>query len=92
MERFREWPCPLVITDMRMPDGDGLKVMSGIRTLAPETAIIFLTAYGSVPEAVKAMKGGACDYLVKPISFDQLHEAAQRVLKIDSSRGRRPAD
>jgi DNA-binding NtrC family response regulator len=87
LERFRSWPCPLVITDMRMPDGDGLKVMSGIRTLAPETAVIFLTAYGNVPEAVKAMKGGACDYLVKPISFEQLHEAAQRVLKMDSSRG-----
>jgi DNA-binding NtrC family response regulator len=70
-----------------MPDGDGLKVMSGIRTLAPETAVIFLTAYGNVPEAVKAMKGGACDYLVKPISFEQLHEAAQRVLKMDSNRG-----
>jgi len=87
LERFRSWPCPLVITDMRMPDGDGLKVMSGIRTLAPETAVIFLTAYGNVPEAVKAMKGGACDYLVKPISFEQLHEAAQRVLKMDSRRG-----
>jgi len=89
LERFRSWPCPLVITDMRMPDGDGLKVMSGIRTLAPETAVIFLTAYGSVPEAVKAMKGGACDYLVKPISFEQLHEAAQRVLKMDPSWGQR---
>jgi len=66
---------------MRMPDGDGLKVMSGIRTLAPETAVIFLTAYGSVPEAVKAMKGGACDYLVKPISFEQLQEAALRFLR-----------
>jgi len=87
LERFRSWPCPLVITDMRMPDGDGLKVMSGIRSLAPETAVIFLTAYGSVPEAVKAMKGGACDYLVKPISFEQLHEAAQRVLTVDPSRG-----
>jgi len=86
LERFRLWPCPLVITDMRMPDGDGLKVMSGIRTLAPETAVIFLTAYGSVPEAVKAMKGGACDYLVKPISFEQLHEAAQRVLKMAPNR------
>lgn len=88
VERFRLRPCPLVITDMRMPDGDGLKVMSGIRTLAPETAVIFLTAYGSVPEAVRAMKGGACDYLVKPISFDQLHEAAQRVLKMDCGRSR----
>ena len=55
VERFRLRPCPLVITDMRMPDGDGLKVMSGIRTLAPETAVIFLTAYGN-------MSGGSRGY------------------------------
>ena len=77
---FRVAPCPLVITDMRMPDGDGLRVMQGVRSVAPQTAVIFLTAFGNVPEAVQAMKEGACDYLVKPISFDQLHEAAQRVL------------
>jgi DNA-binding NtrC family response regulator len=80
IERFRTMPCPLVITDMRMPDGDGLRVMQGVRALAPETAVIFLTAYGNVPEAVHAMQEGACDYLVKPISFEQLQQAAERVL------------
>jgi len=69
MERFRSSPCPLVITDMRMPDGDGLGVMQHVRALAPETAVILLTAYGNVPEAVLAMQQGACDYLVKPVSF-----------------------
>jgi DNA-binding NtrC family response regulator len=78
--RFRSAPCPLVITDMRMPDGDGLHVMQGVRALAPETAVIFLTAFANVPEAVHAMRAGACDYLVKPISFEQLKEAATRVL------------
>ena len=77
-------PFSLVVTDMRMPDGDGLKVMRGVRSLAPRTAVIFLTAYGNVPEAVEAMKGGACDYLVKPVSFDRLQEAAFRVLRIAS--------
>jgi len=52
MERFRSSPCPLVITDMRMPDGDGLGVMQHVRALAPDTAVIFLTAFGNVPEAV----------------------------------------
>ena len=80
MERFRSSPCPLVITDMRMPDGDGLGVMEHVRALAPETAVIFLTAYGNVPEAVLAMQQGACDYLVKPVSFEQLRQAAARVL------------
>ena len=80
LAKFRYQPYPLVITDMRMPDGDGLQVMQGVRTMSPETAVIFLTAFGNVPEAVAAMKEGACDYLVKPISFDQLREAAQRIL------------
>jgi len=80
LARFRSELCPLVITDMRMPDGDGLDVIQGVRALAPQTAVILLTAYGNIPEAVAAIKEGACDYLVKPISFDQLKEAAQRVL------------
>ncbi|HXX21532.1 MAG TPA: sigma-54 dependent transcriptional regulator [Terriglobia bacterium] len=80
MERFRSSPCPLVITDMRMPDGDGLRVMQHVRALAPDTAVIFLTAFGNVPEAVLAMQRGACDYLIKPVSFEQLRQAAARVL------------
>ncbi len=67
-------------TDMRMGDGDGLAVMEGVRQMAPGTAVILLTAYGSVPEAVLTMKEGACDYLQKPVSFEQLEEAAQRIL------------
>jgi DNA-binding NtrC family response regulator len=77
---FRNAPCGLVVTDMRMGDGDGLAVMQGVRQIAPETAVILLTAYGSVPEAVLTMKEGACDYLMKPVSFAQLEEAAQRIL------------
>jgi DNA-binding NtrC family response regulator len=80
LERFRLAPCPLVVTDMRMPDGDGLRVMQEVRALAPETAVIFLTAFANVPEAVKAMREGACDYLIKPISFEQLRESAARVM------------
>jgi DNA-binding NtrC family response regulator len=82
--KFRGTPCPLVVTDMRMPDGDGLSVLQGVREIAPETAVVFLTAFGSIPEAVLTMKEGACDYLVKPISFDTLKQAAHRVL--DNSR------
>ncbi|HEX4074082.1 MAG TPA: sigma-54 dependent transcriptional regulator [Candidatus Acidoferrales bacterium] len=79
--KFRGAPCPLVVTDMRMPDGDGLSVLQGVREIAPQTAVVFLTAFGSIPEAVLTMKEGACDYLVKPISFDSLKQAAHRVLE-----------
>jgi DNA-binding NtrC family response regulator len=90
LERFRLMPVPLVITDMRMPDGDGLRVLEGVRALAPETAVIFLTAFANVPEAVHAMREGACDYLVKPISFEQLKEAATRVLAPHREKGGTP--
>ncbi len=79
--KFRATPCPLVITDMRMPDGDGLQVLQDVRRLAPETAVVFLTAFGSIPEAVHTMREGACDYLVKPVSFDQLRQTARRLLE-----------
>jgi DNA-binding NtrC family response regulator len=85
LARFRAGLHPLVVTDVRMPDGDGFQVMREVRRLAPQTGVILLTAFGSVPDAVTAMKGGACDYLVKPVVFDELLRAAQRVLGRDLS-------
>ncbi len=70
----------LVVTDIRMPDGTGMEVMRSARELSPETAVILLTAYGSVPDAVSAMRDGALDYLTKPISFDQLQATAAQVM------------
>jgi DNA-binding NtrC family response regulator len=72
---------PLVVTDVRMPDGDGLHLMRSLRASSPSTAVIVLTAFGSVPEAVQAMRGGACDYLTKPISFEELQSAVERVMR-----------
>jgi DNA-binding NtrC family response regulator len=80
LTKFRQAPCPLVVTDMRMPDGDGLRVMRGLREVDPRVGVIFLTAFGSVPEAVRAMHEGACDYLVKPVCFEQLRDVAERVM------------
>ena len=71
----------LVVSDMRMADGDGLDVMRSARSASPDVAVILLTAYGSVPDAVHAMRSGAFDYLSKPISFEQLEEAAARVMR-----------
>ena len=63
-----------------VPEEDGFFVMRAARALAPHTAVILLTAFASVPDAVAAMKDGACDYLVKPVSFEQLEQAAERIL------------
>src|SRR5580692_13025981 len=70
----------LVVTDMRMPDGTGMEVMRAARKASPDTAVILLTAHGSVPDAVAAMRDGALDYLTKPIPFDRLQATAAQVL------------
>jgi len=70
----------LVVSDMRMPDGTGIEVMRAARKAWPETAVILLTAYGSVPDAVNAMRDGALDYLTKPIPFDRLQAAASQLI------------
>jgi len=70
----------LVVTDIRMPDGTGMEVMRASRQLSPGTAVILLTAFGSVPDAVNAMRDGALDYLTKPISFEQLQATAAKVM------------
>jgi two-component system response regulator AtoC len=86
LEKFGRGMHPLIVTDIRMPgtDGtgeDGLWVMRAARALAPQTAVILLTAFASVPDAVAAMKDGACDYLIKPVVFEQLEKTAERILE-----------
>jgi len=81
MGKFQENRFPLVVSDVRMPDGNGFDLMRTIRSENPSTAVILLTAFGTVPDAVRAMRGGACDYLSKPVSFEQLQSAVARVLK-----------
>jgi DNA-binding NtrC family response regulator len=71
----------LVVSDIRMRDGDGFEVMCSVLKDSPTTAVILLTAYGSVPEAVQSMRSGAFDYLTKPVSFEQLQAAAARVMQ-----------
>lgn len=80
LAKFKRGQYALVVTDIRMPDGDGFTVMRSVQAVAPSTAVILLTAFASVPDAVEAMKSGACDYLVKPISFERLEQAAARIL------------
>jgi DNA-binding NtrC family response regulator len=81
MRKFASQHFPLVVTDVRMPDGDGLQLMRSLRATSPSTAVIVLTAFGNVPEAVQAMRGGACDYLTKPVSFEELLSVVERVMR-----------
>ncbi len=79
----------LVVTDVRMRDGDGFEVIGLVRQHLPGAAVIVLTAFGNVPEAVRSMRDGALDYLTKPVSFDQLQAVAERVMAKGQGPGSR---
>jgi DNA-binding NtrC family response regulator len=81
LDKFRAGQHSLVITDVRMPGRDGFELMREMQTSSARTAVILLTAYGCVPDAVEAMRNGACDYLVKPVCFEKLELAVEQVLR-----------
>lgn len=62
----------VVLTDVRMPGATGFDVLRGVRERSPRTAVVLMTAYATVPDAVTAVKLGAYDYLAKPIDADEL--------------------
>ena len=57
----------VVLTDLRLPQGDGFGVLRSAKELDPEISVIVMTAYGSIKDAVAAMKEGATDFLAKPV-------------------------
>jgi DNA-binding NtrC family response regulator len=70
----------LVLTDVNLPDGDGLELLSYIKKNYPQTVVIVITGYGTIDSAVKAIKSGAYDYLTKPIIDDELRLAVERAI------------
>ncbi|HEY6196880.1 MAG TPA: sigma-54 dependent transcriptional regulator [Candidatus Eisenbacteria bacterium] len=70
----------LVLLDVRMPDGSGLDLLPEIRELWPATEVVMLTAYGTVEEAIRAMKQGAHDFLTKPCSLSELEAVLAKAL------------
>jgi len=71
----------LVITDLRMPEMDGLELLQELKSNFPNLPVIVLTAFGTVENAVKAMHLGAYHYLIKPVNFDELKLVVQKALK-----------
>src|SRR5574337_788571 len=71
LQRLAAEPFQVVLTDLRMPEVDGLEVLRGARARSPAPEVVLMTAYGTAQSAVEAMKAGAADYLVKPFSMDE---------------------
>src|ERR687886_1849251 len=74
-------PFSLVLTDLRMPHGSGLDVLRAARAADPEVPVVVMTAYGSIDEAVQAMKDGAHDFLQKPVDSNHLLLLVERALE-----------
>ena len=74
-------PYRLVLTDLRMPGGTGLDVLRAARAADPDVPVIVMTAYGSIDEAVQAMKDGAHDFLQKPVDSNHLILLIRRALE-----------
>jgi NtrC-family two-component system response regulator AlgB len=79
-------PVDLVLTDYRMAELNGLELLQRIKRQAPETAVILMTAYATVENAVAAMKAGAYDYLQKPFSLEQVRYVVDRALEMRNLR------
>jgi DNA-binding NtrC family response regulator len=71
-EKIKFYNYPMVITDVRMPDGSGIELVSEIKKKNPGTKIIVITAYGKVEDAVTALKSGAEDYILKPFPAEKI--------------------
>lgn len=77
----KDTPYDVVITDLRLPDADGIEVLKSCKRNSPETMVIVITAHGSVDTAVEAMKYGAFDYITKPFSMEELLMMVKRLIR-----------
>jgi len=90
VDRFREHTPDVVLTDLVLPDIDGIEVLERVQRLDREVPVIVMTAYGSVDSSVKAMRTGAYDYITKPLDLDDLQAKLRRAS--ETSRLRRQVD
>src|SRR3989441_5479338 len=81
LDRLQDGAIDLIVTDLKMPGLTGLELLRAAKTIAPDVDVILLTAFGTVEEAVKAMKDGAYDFLTKPFRREQLIKLIDKALE-----------
>ncbi len=74
----------VVLTDIKMPGMDGMDLLSEVKSRAPDTQVIVITAFGTIEMAVEAMKAGAFEYVTKPFNRDELKITVQKALRLRS--------
>lgn len=90
LSRFREHSFDVVITDIRLPDLSGLKLLAELKALDQKVPVILVTGHGSANTAIEAMRSGAFEYLLKPLDIDVLQSVLDRALET-SRMARTPA-
>jgi DNA-binding NtrC family response regulator len=80
LEQLRQARPAVVLTDLKLPDGDGLGVLRAAKELDAQVPVVVMTAYGSIQDAVLAMKEGAMDFLAKPVDPDHLLLLVERAI------------
>ncbi len=81
LQKIEKESFDLVLTDLKMPKVDGIQLMTEIARLKPEILTIMMTGHGTIDSALEAMKRGASDYLMKPLSIDELIIRIRKVLE-----------
>ena len=80
-ELLKKDPFDLLITDLRMPDIDGIELIEMVRQVDDQLPFIIITAYGTIESAVEAMRKGAFDYITKPFRQEQILLTIEKVMK-----------
>jgi DNA-binding NtrC family response regulator len=80
-KKVAENPPDIVITDIEMPGMKGVDLLEKISQVSPQTFVIIITAYGSIETAIKALRMGAYDYILKPLDFDELVLRLRRLME-----------
>jgi DNA-binding NtrC family response regulator len=81
-----QYDYDLVLTDLRMPDIGGMRILRDVKRVKPAVPVVMITGFGTVKSAIQAMKLGAAEYLEKPFSPDQLLKAVNTALHIAATR------
>jgi len=81
LAQLRSKKCDLLITDLKMPEKDGIELLVDVNHLAPWVPVLMITGYGDVPTAVKAMKAGAVDFIEKPLDKKNFVRKIRSILR-----------
>jgi two-component system response regulator AtoC len=82
MREGRNQKFDLILTDLRMPDADGLQVLEWFRQQQPEAIVVLMTAFGSSSSAIEAIQQGAYDYISKPFKIEELRNLIRKALSV----------